>query len=38
MEKEGCMRRLIEFVGADEHEVWGAMEGGKGEGGPYWEM
>lgn len=38
MEKEGCMDRLIQFVGAKEDEMSEWMEGGQGELGTYWKM
>lgn len=38
VEKDGCMQRLIEFVGANEEEVSDCYEGRGGEHGSYWEM
>lgn len=36
--KEGCMQRLIKFVGANQEEVNEWLEGGEGEHGSYWKM
>lgn len=38
VQKDDCLARLIEFVGANKEEAYEWAEGGRGEGSPYWLM